>query len=270
MKHKVSVTIILVILFLAAQLIGLTVVNQYYKTDLPEDEQKVLPLGIERPEVEEEFSYIPLLIAIVIATGLALLLINLGAQKLWKVWFFVATFYLLSIAFAAFFNDIIAFIIALALVLLRTFRLSVISHNFVELFVYSGIPAIFAPILSITSVSILLIVIAIYDMIAVWKTKHMVKLAKFQTKSKVFAGLFIPYMKGKKAAILGGGDVGFPMLFAGVVFLNYGWLSAIITSVVTSIALLILLLMSKKNKFYPAMPFIGAGCFVGFFISLLV
>lgn len=269
MKHKLGVTIILVVIFLAAQLIGLTVVNQYYKTGLLPEEQKALPLGIERPEVEEEFSYIPLLIAIVIATGLALLLINLGAQKLWKVWFFIASFYLLLIAFAAFFNEIIAFIIALALVLLRTFRLSIISHNFVELFVYSGIPAIFAPILSITAISILIIIIAFYDMIAVWKTKHMIKLAKFQTKSKVFAGLFIPYMKGKKAAMLGGGDIGFPMLFSGVVLLNYGWLSAIITTIFTTIALFILLIMSKKNKFYPAMPFIGAGCFVGFFISLL-
>ncbi|MCD4759412.1 hypothetical protein K8R33_00815 [archaeon] len=262
MKHKPGVTAILVILFIVAQLIGLVVVDKY--------SEKELPLGIERPEVEEEFSYLPLLIAIVIATGLALLLINLGAQKLWKIWFMIATFYLLTIAFSAFFAQTIALLLSVALVLLRTFRLSIISHNFVEIFVYSGIPAIFSPILSITAASILLIVISIYDMIAVWKTKHMVKLAKFTTQSKMFAGLFIPYSKGKKAAILGGGDIGFPMLFAGVVLLKYGIIHALITVLLTTIALALLLTLSKKNKFYPAMPFISAGVFAGYFLGLLV
>ncbi len=269
MKHKLGVTFILVLLFLAAQFIGLAVLNNYFTPGAAGEEQKALPLGIERPQVEEEFSYLPLIIAIVIATAFALILINLGAQKLWKAWFFIATLYLLTIAFAAFFQQIYALILALIFVLWRTFRLSIISHNIVELFVYSGIPAIFAPILSITAAIILLILISGYDMIAVWKTKHMVKLAKFQTESKVFAGLLIPYNKGKKAAILGGGDVGFPMLFAGVVFLKYGWLASIITIIFTAIGLLLLLLLSKKNKFYPAMPFISAGTLIGFALSLL-
>lgn len=261
MKHNIYLTIILLCLFLATQLIGLVVVNKYY--------QKDLPLGIERPEVEEDVSYIPLLVAIIIATGLALLLINFGAQKLWKIWFFIASFYLMTIAMGAFFQEIIAAGIALILILLRTFRLSIISHNLVELFVYSGIPAIFSPILSITAAIILLLFISVYDMIAVWKTKHMIKLAKFQTRSKVFAGLMIPFSKGK-VAILGGGDIGFPMLFAGVVLLKYTPIHALITTLTTTIALAVLYLLSKKNKFYPAMPFISIGCFAGFFLSLLI
>ena len=86
-------------------------------------------------------------------------------------------------------------------------------------------------------------------MYAVWKSKHMVKMAKFQTKSNIFAGLMLPYQKktGKvvsavtktekkesaphtaiekkkelKTAILGGGDVAFPLLFAGVVLKSTG------------------------------------------------
>jgi presenilin-like A22 family membrane protease len=262
MKHTVKISLIIVALFFIIQMIGLNIVNQYGDSELP--------LGIERPEVQSEFSYIPLLVAIIFATGIALILIKLGAVKVWKAWFFIATLYLLTIAFGAFFDARIAIMIALFLILLRTFRRSVISHNFVELFVYAGIPVIFAPILSIVSVSVVLVFIAIYDMIAVWKTKHMVKLAKFQTNTKVFAGLMIPYDNGKKAAILGGGDLGFPMLFASVVLLAYGWIPAILTSIFAAIGLLALLILSKKNKFYPAMPFIGAGSFVGFFISLLI
>jgi presenilin-like A22 family membrane protease len=262
MKHNLKITIIITLLFLATQLIGLTIVDTYG--------DKELPLGIERPEVEEDMGYLPLIIAILLATGLALILVKFGAMKIWKTWFFIATLYLLTLSLGGFFEANIAFIIATGFVLLRTFRRSILSHNIVELFIYAGIPVIFATALNMLSASILLIFISIYDAIAVWKTKHMIKLAKFTTESKVFAGLLIPYDKGRKAAILGGGDIGFPMLFSSVILLNYTFQHAIITSIITSIALLILLLFSKKNKFYPAMPFISAGCFIGYFLSLLM
>lgn len=262
MKHNVTITIILVSLFLLTQLVGLKIVDNYGDRDLP--------LGIERPEIEEDVSYIPLMFAILISTGLALILIRFGAMKIWKTWFFIATLYLLTLSLGGFFEANIAFIIATGLVLLRTFRRSIISHNFVELFVYAGIPVIFAPVLNMLSASILLIFISVYDAIAVWKTKHMIKLAKFTTQSKVFAGLMVPYDKGRKAAILGGGDLGFPMLFSSVVLLKHSFQHAIITSIITSISLLILLALSKKNKFYPAMPFISAGCFIGYLLSLFL
>ena len=47
------------------------------------------------------------------------------------------------------------------------------------------------------AVFVLLILISVYDFIAVFKIKHMITLAKFQTKSKVFAGLFVPYRREK-------------------------------------------------------------------------
>lgn len=262
MKHNTTVTLALVLLFLAAQLIGLVIISKYT--------EKSLPFGIERPEFETNFSYVSLIISILIATGIALIIINLGAMKVWKAWFIFASLYLLTIAMTAFFSELIAFIIALGLVLYRVLRLSLVSQNISELFIYSGIAAIFSPVLSIFGAFVLLFLISIYDMIAVWKTKHMIKLAKFQTKSNMFAGLLIPYNKGKKAAILGGGDIGFPMIFAGTVLVKYSIYHALITVLITAFALLLLLLFSKKNKFYPAMPFISAGCFAGFFLSLLI
>jgi presenilin-like A22 family membrane protease len=222
--------------------------------------------------------------AILIATGLALILVKFGAMKIWKTWFFIATLYLLTLSLGGFFEANIAFIIAVGLSLLRTFRRSIISHNIVELFVYAGIPVIFSTILNMVSASILLIFISIYDAIAVWKTKHMIKLAKFQAKAKTFAGLAIPYARKTitnkktkekqkvftKTAILGGGDVGFPMLFAGVLLKTSGFLDASLIAIFSAIALFVLLTMSKKNKFYPAMPFISAGCFLGYLIGLLI
>ena len=128
--------------------------------------------------------------------------------------------------------------------------------------------------------------ISVYDAIAVWKTKHMVSLAKFQNESRVFAGLNIPYLpsvqknikKGVKSkkitvtdkiAILGGGDIAFPLLFFGVVLRDFSFVHAIWSLAGATIFLTILLVYSKKEKFYPAMPFLSIGCFLGFLISLI-
>ncbi len=83
---------------------------------------------------------------------------------------------------------------------------------------------------------------------------------------------------GIKTAILGGGDIGFPLIFAGVVMKDLmlvnpeliGFLKVLIIPVFVSIALLLLFLKSKKDKFYPAMPFIFAGCIVGFIALKLI
>jgi presenilin-like A22 family membrane protease len=146
----------------------------------------------------------------------------------------------------------------------------------------------------------LLLLISIYDIYAVWKSGHMIKLAKFQSESKVFAGLFLPYKAEKPAqkipeiskaarqakvvlnkqrnAVLGGGDIGFPLIFAGVVMkglvlqnpIMISFLKTLVISVCAALALLLLLIKAKQDKFYPAMPFISLGCLVGYAIVLLI
>ena len=262
MKHTYPVTIALVVLFFAAQVIGLFITKQYIQGE-------TLPLNIERPEIEENKSYIPIVIAIIVSTVIALVLIKYRSFKIWKVWFFLSIFICLTIAFSAFLPQIISIAIALILALLKIFSKNIFSNNVTELFVYGGIAGLFVPILGLFSVFVLLILISIYDMIAVWKTKHMVKLAKFQSESNIFAGLYIPYKKNREA-ILGGGDIGFPLLFAGVVLKEFDFTKALIVVVVTTIALFSLFMYAKKNKFYPAMPFLTAGCFIGFLIAKLI
>ena len=59
---------------------------------------------------------------------------------------------------------------------------------------------LFLPILNVIVAALLLIGISIYDMIAVWKTKHMVALAKFQIEQVgIFTGFFIPIMSKEQA-----------------------------------------------------------------------
>ncbi len=144
-------------------------------------------------------------------------------------------------------------------------------------------------------------------MYAVWKSKHMVALAKFTSSSQLFPGLLINYKKkGKNThlvmipekieepppngkmkrkisktqqAILGGGDMVFPLIFTGVVFtglMAVGYLKttafflSLLVTFGASVSLFLLLYLSKKKRFYPAMPFLTAGCFAGYGLVLLV
>jgi len=175
----------------------------------------------------------------------------------------------------------------------KVFKPNVLVHNITEVFVYGGLAAIFVPTVRYVWVAfILLLVISVYDMIAVWKSKHMITLAKAQTKQNMFAGLAVPYkrvkgtgirakksMGGKeKIAILGGGDIGFPLIFAGVVMRNLmmadtaliSFLKTLIIPLFVSIALLYLFFKGEKDKFYPAMPYLSVGCAVGYMVILLV
>ncbi len=83
-------------------------------------------------------------------------------------------------------------------------------------------------------------------------------------------------LKGKKIkvniAILGGGDVVFPIITAGVVMITpaLGLLYSLFVIAGAASGLLFLFIYSEKKKFYPAMPFITAGIFLGLLLGWLV
>ena len=286
MKHHPKITIILLTIFLLAQFIGIAILYQYIDTskslETGKTQFKDLPIG-ERPPVEEKTSFLPIIIAILIGTGLLLLLMKFHLIFIWKLWFFIAVFVSLTVAFAAFVPTIAALILALILGVWKILRPNFWIQNGTELFIYGGLAAIFSPLFNLWSVSILLLFIAGYDAYAVWRSKHMITLAKSQAKEKMFAGLLIPYKEGKvhahtstlksafkiaphgkiRTAILGGGDIGFPLIFAGVVLKEMGLWQSLIIPFFALAGLGLLLWKADEQKFYPAMPFISAGCFVG-------
>jgi len=301
MKHTIKVTVALVLFFFMAQFIGLLVINHYIDHKKTVETKTVawhpLPYNLERPKLENQsLSFIYITIAVLIGTGLVLLLVRLNKPVIWRVWFFATVWLTLSIALAAFINNFVALSIAFTLSLLKVYRPNIIIQNLSEIFIYGGLASIFVPIINVFAAFMLLIVISIYDFIAVFKTKHMIKLAKFQSNSRVFAGLLIPYEKGNisientsisesktrqkksKIAVLGGGDIGFTLIFAGVIMKELmlqetpiaGFLKTLIIPFCVSIALLILLIKGKQNKFYPAMPVLSIGCFVGYLVVLLI
>ena len=68
-------------------------------------------------------------------------------------------------------------------------------------------------------------------------------------------------------AVLGGGDIIFPIITAGVMLNTFGILSALLVMAGATFGLGLLFFMAKKKKFYPAMPFITTGIFLGIGLS---
>lgn len=246
---------------------------------------KVGDYTFERPETTGSQTVGLMAFAIVIGTALIFLLMRLNWAFVWKLWFFSAIFGCLTFAFSALMQYPYPFILAFILALWRVTKPNFYVHNFTELFMYAGLALIFVPLLTIPSAIIMLLLISIYDAYAVWQSKHMVTLAKFQSSQGMFAGMVVPYsiskqapkktkgkvvMKSVPTAILGGGDMGFPLFFAGAVYAKYALPITFIIPVCALIALGALLTYGKKDKFYPAMPFISLGCFVGYAIILAV
>ena len=307
MKHPLLPTITILLLFVLAQVIGILVVIQYLDKEKTEEIGKLsfseLPFGQERPHVAPNISFLYITIAVLIGTALLLLLIKFKLFRVWKFWFLLAIGITLLVSFAAFINEWIALVLAAILAVWRMWKPNIIIHNLTEIFIYAGIAAMFAPIMNLFAGSLLLIVISLYDYWAVFHSKHMIKLAEASTNAKIFPGLHIEYhlhsrtMKETKAketkttkneskkplkkgsearwAVLGGGDIAFTLLFAAAVlthsyFQPFALLKTGFVIGGATLGLATIFLLGKKDKFYPAMPMISLGCFLGFAATLLV
>ena len=303
MKHEKSTTALLVLMFLLSQIIGLILVNGSISSVQKEDgeviiEHKTTPVG--RIELSGAQSLIFVIISVALGTVLILILIRFRLVVVWRFWFFVAAFVTTTISLSVFLDKLIASAFAFLLVILNVVRGNPLTQNFMEMLVFSGIAILFVPIFNIFWITIFLLIISVYDMIAVRKTKHMISMALFLDRSKAFAGFSIPAKNrgkphkvttgeipkkiphksgGTENAVLGGGDIAFSLLFSGVVLerlISMGFerlfsllLSFVVVLFITS-ALLLLLLISKKGRFYPAMPFISAGAVLGYVFVLFI
>jgi presenilin-like A22 family membrane protease len=287
-------------MFLVAQFIGLYVVNYYSPADT------VLPFGLEPPQPETPGDYTTFFSAIIIAFMIAVLILllftKLNLNFLLKAWFFVVIVIALSISFIAIFSEFIstnitlfAVGVALLFAIIKISGKSFIVHNFTELLIYPGIAAVFVPILNIWTVMGLLILISIYDVWAVWHSGIMQKMARYQIDHlKIFTGFFVPFVSKKvrskiktwkktlkkselrkkkirvNVAILGGGDIVFPIIASGVMLKTLGIWPALLVILGAFCGLGYLFFAAEKKKFYPAMPFITAGILVGIGLSYLV
>ncbi len=289
MKHSLKVTLILIAMFAIAQIIGLLVVNSYYQDSKWQPLPSVAGVALERPDVSPLGGLVYLAGAIGVGTLLILFLIKYSVGWLWRLWFFLAVTICLHIAFSSFAPMPVALAMAVALGAWKILRPNIIIHNVTELFMYGGLAALFAPMLNVAYAFGALALLSAYDMYAVWQSKHMIKMAKFQAGTGIFAGLLLPYHAQKgimlsrqtpskkplkagqwRTAVLGGGDIGFPLIFSSAVLASSSLNAALAIVPFTTAALAGLLFLAKKDRFYPAMPFLSAGCVLGFSFAWMI
>jgi presenilin-like A22 family membrane protease len=290
MKHKTSITLLILGLFLLAQLVGLFIIDRGVVPELfSYDNEAQTPLN----------TFFSMIISFVIALTLFFFLIQYKWKFFLKVWFGMVILLTLGIVVNSFFHMsgleggnyfYYSLLIASPLMLLKIFRPSVIIHNVTEVFIYAGLALVFVNILTPISIIIILVLISFYDMWAVWHSGLMQKMAKFQMKEmKIFNGFLIPYLtkemrekirkaKGSKkkikmkvpVALLGGGDIAFTLIPAGVFLKAFGWIPALFIVGGGFFGLAYLLLNSSKKRFYPAMPFITLGIFLGILAYIIL
>lgn len=277
-------------MFLLTQLVGLFIIDRGIVPEL-------FQYDITSQNSFSTFS--SMIISFIIAITVFFFLIQYKWKFFLKIWFALVILLTLGITINSLFymkgfqGDIYFYyslLIAFPIVLLKIFRPSVVIHNLTEVFIYSGLSLIFVSILNPLMVIALLILISFYDMWAVWHSGIMQKMAKFQmTEMKIFNGFLIPYLtkemrekiekakqKKKKVmmkvpvALLGGGDIAFTLIPAGVFLKAFGWIPALFVVAGGLAGLSYLFFCSEKRKFYPAMPFITIGIFIGIIISLFL
>lgn len=267
--------------------------------------EKQLPYGLEQPKMSAGYSLTAIITSMIVSIFLIFILMRFKHELILRFWFFAVVTIALALVFNIGFNyfkysSIFAVILAIPFSFYKVFKRNILIHNLTELLIYPGIAVVFVPILSIATISFLLILISVYDIYAVNYSGIMQKMAKYQiNKIKIFSGFFIPYADKKtkekikflkekyvnkniprrelekrkikiSMAILGGGDIVFPIITAGVVLRAWGFFPAIIVSIFACLGLAYLFYIGKKGKFYPAMPFITAGCLIGLTLGYIL
>ena len=245
----------------------------------------------------------PMNIIYFIAILLVLTLVILTIAKYWKkklIYMFilaavaVTSMYVLDPIFVMFIAEPFAFYLSLVMTLLIVLALVYYPEWYVidlcGILVAIGSIAIFGISLTIPLVIILLTILAIYDFISVYKTKHMITLADTVVDLKLPVLFIIPKKlpysfrkeetslkkkldKGEErdAFFMGVGDVVIPGILVAACYNFIGDLM-ISFSVILGILVgfFVLMLLVIKGKPQPGLPFLNTGAIIAYFISSYV
>lgn len=161
-------------------------------------------------------------------------------------------------------------------------------HDILMVFGLAGAASFFGLSFSPSVVIALLFIFSVYDFIAVYKTEHMVMIAKDMIDKKVILGFIIPkelkhfkdrlknFKLGGNYMILGGGDIVFPSLLA-VSIVPYGILRSLLIVLFSLAGVFVSYWIFTTQKApkgqlqpIPALPPIALFTIMGYLITLFV
>lgn len=197
----------LIIIFVITQLIGLFVGTQLI--------QENVKATIVSENPEDPINAIALMAYILVVTGILLLAIKVIKGKyIFKSLELLAIFGTSLIVFGSFIPSVIFVLgISLFLVLLRiVFSKNILLRNITSTISIAGVGALIGVSLGILPILLFIILLSAYDLIAVFKTKHMITLAKNITQKNLSFTVALPTKE--KTFELGTGDLVIPLTFA--------------------------------------------------------
>lgn len=178
-----------------------------------------------------------------------------------------------------------SFYFAVIVVLLFIFWRRVLMHDIGLIIAIAGLASSIGLGLSPRIAIVALLVLSFYDIVAVYKTKHMVAMARSMILSGAPFGFVVPirwsdFLKnrdeaqsgiGDKFILLGAGDVGLPILLMSSAVLNSIW-TGIIVGIFALIGVFVThLLFINQDKREPmaALPPIATFAIIGYLVTVL-
>lgn len=201
--------------------------------------------------------------------------------------FFILTLFLgANLFLSLFINSSAAFYFSVALIIVRFVFPSIFLHNLLFLLSIVAFSSALSLELSPTVIVVLLALFAVYDIVSVYWTKHMVKMAKAMIERHLIFGFIIPERikynfwnvkeahpgKGAGVIFLGGGDIGLPLFLVANVSYNsiaHGIIVAIF-AILGMVLSYYLFVSQKLRKPMPALPPISMMTIIGYFLVQLL
>jgi len=206
------------------------------------------------------------------------------SQVFFRLFLWLIVFSGAQIIFSLFLSPINTAIFSLAVVLAMALIPRVLILNVAVILGLAGLGTVLG--LSITPIAAvwILAVLSVYDIIAVYWTKHMVQMAEGMIASKAIFGFIIPthssgfkeklsaVQPGENFMILGSGDVALPLILV-VSVARVSFLQAIIVAGFSILGLLLthlIFINQKERRPMAALPPIAMLSIVGYLITNLI
>lgn len=297
---KLNFLVQIIVAFLLTAVLSMLVVNSMMTGEVIYTSEPVKSVYIPpQPQPEPDCSglkpfYNPaeidifqFLLSFFIATSLMLLFLKKFKGKfLFEFFFSAAIIFGAQGPFGLLFSKLYAFLAAVLLVVFRFMHPRIWTQNIIIIIGIAGVAASLGASIDPIFALFILILLSIYDIIAIYKTRHMVKLFKGMASRGAVLALIIPksfsLWKNKFNVIktdnrnefifLGTGDIALPLFFASAAFVDgiEFSIAIIIGAIIGLIADHLVFVTQKEKKAIPALPMIAFFSIVGYFVAFLI
>lgn len=207
-----------------------------------------------------------------------------ASRLFFKIFLSLVVFSGAQIIFSLFFRPMISFLVSAGVVVAMAAIPRVIILNIAVILGLAGVGSVIGLTLTPIVTVWILAILSVYDIIAVYLTKHMVKMAEGMVASRAIFGFIIPaklsgfkekimaVQPGENFMILGSGDIILPLLLTVSVARASFW-QAVVVAVFSLLGLLLTHLIfvnQTTRRPMAALPPIAALSIIGYLIASLI